>query len=93
MTEEDYIKEQMKLSSKIQRENMVHLSQVQTVAGVDLAYWKEEDRQEYAVCCIVVIDYHTFEIREKVSYANKIEVPYIPGCFWKPTKELQSFQM
>ena len=80
MTEEDYIKEQMKLSSKIQRENMVHLSQVQTVAGVDLAYWKEEDRQEYAVCCIVVIDYHTFEIREKVSYANKIEVPYIPGC-------------
>ncbi len=80
MTEEDYIKEQMKLSSKIQRENMVHLSQVQTVAGVDLAYWKEEDRQEYAVCCIVVIDYHTFEIREKVSYANKIEVSYIPGC-------------
>lgn len=80
MTEEDYIKRQIELSSKIRRENTVNLSQVQTVAGVDLAYWKEEDGQEYAVCCIVVIDYNTFEICEKASYADKIEVPYIPGC-------------
>jgi len=80
MTEEDYIKKQIELSDKIKRENTVNLSQVQTVAGVDLAYWKEEDGQEYAVCCIVVINYHTFEICEKVSYADKIEVPYIPGC-------------
>lgn len=80
MTEENYIKRQIELSSKIRRENTVNLSQVQTVAGVDLAYWKEEDGQEYAVCCIVVIDYRTFEICEKVSYADKIEVPYIPGC-------------
>lgn len=80
MTEEDYIKKQIELSGKIKRENTVNLSQVQTVAGVDLAYWKEEDGQEYAVCCIVVINYHTFEICEKVSYADKIEVPYIPGC-------------
>lgn len=80
MTEEDYIKKQIELSGKIKRENTVNLSQVQTVAGVDLAYWKEEDGQEYAVCCIVVINYHTFEICEKVSYADKIKVPYIPGC-------------
>lgn len=80
MTEEDYIKKQIELSGKIKRENTVNLSQVQIVAGVDLAYWKEEDGQEYAVCCIVVINYHTFEICEKVSYADKIEVPYIPGC-------------
>lgn len=74
------MKRQIELSSKIRRENTVNLSQVQTVAGVDLAYWKEEDGQEYAVCCIVVIDYRTFEICEKASYADKIEVPYIPGC-------------
>lgn len=79
MTEEDYIKKQIELNSSIWRENTVNLSQVQTVAGVDLAYWKEEE-QEYAVCCIVIIDYNTFEVLERVSYADKIEVPYIPGC-------------
>lgn len=79
MTEEDYIKKQIELNSSIRRENTVNLSQVQTVAGVDLAYWKEEE-QEYAVCCIVIIDYNTFEVLERVSYADKIEVPYIPGC-------------
>ncbi len=79
MTEEDYIKEQIKLSSRIKHENTVNLSQVHTVAGVDLAYWKE-DGQEYAVCCIVIINYNTLEVCEKVSYADKIKVPYIPGC-------------
>lgn len=79
LTEEDYIKEQIELSKRIKRKNTVDLTQVRTVAGVDLAYWKEEDT-EYAVCCIVVIDYHTFEILEKVSYADIVQVPYIPGC-------------
>lgn len=50
------------------------------MAGVDLAYWKEADGQEYAVCCIVVIDYHTAEVLETVSHADQINVPYIPGC-------------
>lgn len=40
MTEEDYIKKQIELNSNIRCENTVNLSQVQTVAGVDLAYWK-----------------------------------------------------
>ncbi len=79
MTEEDYIKKQIELNSNIRCENTVNLSQVQTVAGVDLAYWKEEE-QEYAVCCIVIINYNTFEVIERVSYADKIKVPYIPGC-------------
>lgn len=79
MTEEDYIKKQIELNSNIRCENTVNLSQVQTVAGVDLAYWKEEE-QEYAVCCIVIINYNTFEVIERVSYADKIKVPYIPSC-------------
>ena len=79
MTEEDYIKKQIELNSNIRCENTVNLSQVQTVAGVDLAYWKEEE-QEYAVCCIVIINYNTFEVIERVSYADHIQVPYIPGC-------------
>lgn len=80
MTEQDYIDEQIKLSAQIYLDNTVNLAQVQTVAGVDLAYWKKEDGQEYAVCCIVVLDYHTAEVLEAVSHADKINVPYIPGC-------------
>ena len=79
MTEQDYIKEQIKLEERIVRTNTVNLGQVKTVAGVDLAYWKDNGR-EYAVCCIVVIDYYTFEILEKAYCKDFISVPYIPGC-------------
>ena len=80
MTEQDYINEQIRLSAQLHIENTVNPAQVQAVAGVDLAYWKEADGQEYAVCCIVVIDYHTAEVLETVSHADQINVPYIPGC-------------
>lgn len=79
MTEQEYIKEQIGLEKRITRKNTVVPGQVGTVAGVDLAYWKEEGK-EYAVCCIVVIDYRTFEILEKVYHKDIIRVPYIPGC-------------
>lgn len=79
MTEQEYIKEQIELGKGIVREDTVDLRQVKTVAGVDLAYWKDNGR-ECAVCCIVVVDYDTFEILEKVSRRDFISVPYIPGC-------------
>lgn len=49
------------------------------VAGVDLAYWKEEDK-EYAVCCIVVIEKETKKIIDNVHSIGIIDIPYIPGC-------------
>ncbi|MDE5823648.1 MAG: endonuclease V [Lachnospiraceae bacterium] len=79
MTEQDFIRQQIELSEQMTRENTVDLTQVKTVVGVDLAYWEEEN-VEYAVCCIVVIDYHTSEVLEKVSYVDEVQVPYIPGC-------------
>jgi len=79
MTEQEYIKEQIELEKRIIRTNTVNPSQVKTVAGVDLAYWKNNGN-EYAVCCIVVIDYDTFEILEKVYHKGIVNVPYIPGC-------------
>lgn len=79
MTEQEYIKKQLDLKNKIERTNTVDLGRLETVAGVDLAYW-EQDGREYAVCCIVVINYRTFEIIEKVSHKDMISVPYIPGC-------------
>lgn len=57
----------------------------QTIAGVDLAYWKTEENtdapsEEYGVCCIVVIDRKTKTVVENKYAAGKVEVPYIPGC-------------
>lgn len=74
-----YIQIQNEMITKIDRCNRVDLSEVRSVAGVDLAYWKRDDK-EYAVCCIVVIDFQTREVIEKQEYINQVTVPYIPGC-------------
>ncbi len=79
MSEQDFISQQIAMAGRMTRINTVDLLQVNTVAGVDLAYWKEE-ATEYAVCCIVVIDYHTQEVLERVSHVDQVFVPYIPGC-------------
>lgn len=78
-SEDFYIEEQQELSSRINLTNCVDISCLKYVAGVDLAYWMEEE-VEYAVCCIVVLDYSTKEIIEKKYSMGKIEIPYIPGC-------------
>ncbi|MDE7121111.1 MAG: endonuclease V, partial [Oscillospiraceae bacterium] len=52
--------------------------QISTVAGIDLAYWNQ-DQQEFAVCCIVVLDFRTHAILEKKQYHAEITVPYMPG--------------
>ena len=74
-----FIEKQNELQSKIQLTNQVDISKLQYVAGVDLAYWNENNI-EYAVCCIVVIDFCTMKIVEKKCYNGLIDVPYIPGC-------------
>lgn len=70
---------QKELCSKIIRENTIELSQVQYVAGVDLAYWNKEE-QEYAVCCIVVLDSHSHEVLDQAAMQAPVNFPYIPGC-------------
>ena len=89
--EQDYIKEQNTLKQKIDLKNLVDLKKIRMVAGVDLAYWKSgtnkkegseagSEEKEYAVCCIVVLDYCTHKVVEQTSFAKQMEVPYIPGC-------------
>lgn len=73
------IKVQNKLNKYIMLNNDLDYKELQKVAGVDLAYWKESNK-EYAVCCIVVIDYNTSEILEKVHVVGQINFPYISGC-------------
>lgn len=78
--EEEYIAVQTELQKKISLEDgdSFDLNSLKTVAGVDLAYWKKDD-EEYAVCCIVVIDAVTHKVIEKKHFSGKIEVPYMPG--------------
>lgn len=77
--EYEFLKIQNSLRDKINLSDRIDKSEIKTVAGVDLAYWKNENQEEYAVCCIVVIDYNTHEIIEKNHYSSKIEVPYVSG--------------
>ena len=75
--EYEFLKVQNSLRDKINLSDRLEKSEIKTVAGVDLAYWKNENQEEYAVCCIVVIDYNTHEIIEKNQYSDKIEVPNV----------------
>lgn len=76
--ESDFIKIQNELKKKIIIKNTFNKSSVRLVAGVDLAYIEAGNKQ-YGTCCIVVIDYNTKEIVEKVNSVGEIKVPYIPG--------------
>lgn len=78
MNEEQYIEIQNELQKKISLRDSFDISGLKTVAGVDLAYWNR-DKEEYAVCCIIVIDYHSHEVIEKKHCSGKIDVPYSPG--------------
>ncbi len=74
----DFIEIQNQLKKKIMLINTFSENSIRLVAGVDLAYWEDGNKQ-YGVCCIVVIDYNTKEVVEKVNSVGEIKVPYIPG--------------
>lgn len=76
--QEKFLKKQNELRDKIITYDNYDKNSLRLVAGVDLAYWKKGDN-EYAVCCIVVIDIDTHEVIEKKHFSGRIEVPYLPG--------------
>ncbi len=76
--QEEFLRQQNELRDKIEPTDKFDMDSVKLIAGVDLAYWNKGD-DEYAVCCIVVIDKDTHEVIEKQHYSGKIEVPYMPG--------------
>ena len=77
--EEKYVKIQYELQKQIDFHNRVNIETIKNVAGVDLAYWNVNG-EEYAACCIVVLNYTTKEVIEKKYFVGKMTVPYIPGC-------------
>lgn len=77
--EEKYIEMQYRLQKQIDFQNVINTALIKKVAGVDLAYWNKNG-EEYATCCIVVLDYATKEVIEKKYVVENVTVPYIPGC-------------
>lgn len=77
--EEKYIEIQRELQKQIDFHNRINVASIKNVAGVDLAYWNMNG-DEYAVCCIVVLNYENQEVVEKKYAVGKITVPYVPGC-------------
>lgn len=73
-----YTKIQLDFADKLELFDKIKLENIKTISGIDLAYWKEKGT-DYAVCCIVTINYCSKEIVEIKSLTSKIEVPYIPG--------------
>ena len=75
----DLLKKQNELIKKINCNDTFDIEKIKTIAGVDLAYWNDENNNESAVCCIVVLDFKSHTIVEKKHCSGKIEVPYMPG--------------
>jgi len=66
------------LAQKIDLSNRIAASEIETISGVDLAYWNKGGR-EYAVCCIVTIDCRTKAVTEIKHNTDEITVPYLSG--------------
>lgn len=77
--EEIFIKKQIEFMREIDLHNAVSISAIKRIAGVDLAYWKKGE-DEYANCCIVVLEFPSLEVIEEKYTVKKVDVPYIPGC-------------
>lgn len=76
--QEKFLQQQDELKGRINTEDTFDINSIKLIAGVDLAFWQKND-EEYAVCCIVVIDFKSHKIIEKKHYSGKIAVPYMPG--------------
>lgn len=75
---EEFKNEQEALLPKIQLKNTFALEEIRFVAGVDIAYW-EAFGKTYGVCCVVIIDFITHEVLERVYSYGEISIPYISG--------------
>ncbi|MBL5769226.1 MULTISPECIES: endonuclease V [Heyndrickxia] len=76
--EEKYISIQKQLLPQVSLQNTFSYEMIHLIAGVDIAYWSENDI-DHGVCCIVAFDFLTKKVVEQVKYTGEIETPYIPG--------------
>lgn len=74
----NYTSQQNELRKRISLQNNFSEDQIKLVAGVDIAYWGENNN-EYGVCCIQVFDFCSKKLVEQVDYMDEITTPYISG--------------
>ena len=74
---EEWLEEQINLKNKICQDSL-DCSKIRYIAGVDVAYTKI-GTQEYGCCSIVIIDYNTLNVVQKIGHTGKIDVEYHPG--------------
>lgn len=77
-SEDEFIEIQKALVKKVKLENSFLEKDIKLVAGVDLSYWTQNDKQ-YGVCCIVVVNYKTKKALKTVYSIGEIKTPYITG--------------
>ena len=75
---EKFRNEQQALLPEVKLKNIFLTEKLRLVAGVDTAYWDAKGKT-YGACCIVVIDFITHEVVEKVNSFGVVTIPYIPG--------------
>lgn len=78
MTQQECLQMQLDLQPYISQKQTINIADIETIAGVDLAYWAQEGA-EFAVCCIAVMDARTHSILARVHHMGAAAFPYIPG--------------
>ena len=61
--QEQFLQQQDELRGRIDTEDTFDIEFIRLIAGVDLAYWQNGE-DEFAVCCIVIVDFNSHEIIE-----------------------------
>lgn len=74
----EFSKIQEDLKTKINIKYSINEEDIKLIAGIDLAYWNESE-VEKAVCSVIVLDYASKKVIEKVYSVGEIKVPYIAG--------------
>ena len=68
--QEKFLQQQDELRGRINTEDTFDINSIKFIAGVDLAYWQKND-EEYAVCCIVVVDFKSHKIKDRFNLEYK----------------------
>lgn len=76
ISETEALRLQQELAAKVIKTDQVN--KIKLIAGVDVAYQKDNDK---LVAAVVIIDAKTLEVVETATSEDKEQFPYIPGLF------------
>lgn len=74
-------KQQISLQSHLRSMNVIDFTDINALAGMDCAYWRQDGR-DYGVCAYQIFIKETGEIIEENTVQSEIEQDYIPGFLY-----------